>query len=329
MADQHVAISISDDRGELWSDPFEPFDPPRIDGRRGLFRAVGLTPLGTIHVLAVLCWVDHSDPYRPFYNEQTQGLLDTKIFLSRSNDCGENWSAPTRVRNPLFDVPTPITGPVLCLANGDLAVPFELNKPYDDPAPWRHAAVFLYSKDQGHTWTDHTVTAQDPENRVFYWDQRPGILADGRILNLFWTYDTRSAEYRNIHACESLDHGRTWSAPWDTGLAGQPAAPVPLRNGLLALAYVDRTRAPRILLRTSEDRGRTWPQRSEIVLHESDLPLQTALKSNMNETWAEMNRFSLGLPAATLTDEGDLLVVYYAGHEPDLTAIHWVRVAAV
>jgi hypothetical protein len=100
-----------------------------------------------------------------------------------------------------------------------------------------------------------------------------------------------------------------------------------MRSGLVALAYVDRTRAPRIMLRTSDDLGRSWPQRSEIVLHDSGLPLQMTHASNLNDTWAEMNRFSVGLPAATLTDEGDLLVVYYAGPEADQTAIHWVRVA--
>ncbi len=111
----------------------------------------------------------------------------------------------------------------------------------------------MFSKDGGKTWLEHIITSSDPENRIFYWDQRPGVLADGSILDLFWTYDNHKAKYLNIHARESRDAGRTWSQLWDTGVPGQPAPVVSLGNAQLAMVYVDRTRAPAIRCRTGCD----------------------------------------------------------------------------
>ena len=185
---QHVLVTWSDDEGKSWREPIEPFSSQSVDGKPGRLRGAALTPLGGRQVLAAVCWVDHSDPSLPFFNEQTHGLLDTRIFLARSDDGGTTWSEPKLMDTWPFRVPTPLTGPVLLLPSGDLACQFELNKHYDDTSPWHHSSVMMFSADGGHSWPEYAITSNDPENHVFYWDQRPGLLSDGRILNLFWTY---------------------------------------------------------------------------------------------------------------------------------------------
>jgi len=326
-ADQRALVTWSDDQGRTWHDPVEPFIPPMVDGQPGRFRGVALTVLGGARVLATLCWVDGSDPSRPYFNDRTEGLLDTRIFLSESSDDSQTWSVPRRVDTTPFNVPTPITGPVLVLGNGEWACQFELNKPYDDPTVWRHASVLMFSKDEGRTWPEHAVVSQDPDNRIFYWDQRPGVLPDGRILDLFWTFDRRAAVYLNIHARESSDHGRTWSPIWDTGVPGQPAPPVPLPDGRIGMVYVDRSASPVIKMRTSRDGGRTWPADTETVIYRADIGSQTSLKRTMQDVWAEMGRFSVGLPATAVLPGGDVLVVFYAGPRTDLTDVRWTRVS--
>ena len=164
------------------------------------------------------------------------------------------------------------------------------------------------------------------DTRIFYWDQRPGILADGWILDLFWTYDNQAAVYLNILARESLDHGRTWSELWDTGVPGQPALPISLPDGRIAMVYVDRTGAPVIKMRISSDLGRTWLDSTEIVLYQTSPMSQTWEKKSMQDAWAEMAKFSVGLPATALLKNGDVLVVYYAGPDTDQTDIKWVRI---
>ena len=325
---ESTLLTWSDDSGRTWREPARPWRAPHLGSRIGSDHCGYCTALGEKRVLAVVCWVDRSEPDLPFFNEDTEGLLDCKIMLSESQDDGQTWSEPGFVDPAPFYGPVPITGPMLYLANGDLCCNFELNKPYDEPAEWRHSSVLKFSGDGGKTWPEHVITSNDPRNRVFYWDQRPGVVADGRILNVFWTYNKREGVYQNIHARESTDHGRTWSQMWDTGVPGQPAAPVSLADGRIVMVHVNRTGAPAIELRTSDDMGRTWPQETKTVLYEARTGSQTQDKTTMQDAWAEMGKYSVGLPATAVTADGDVLVVYYAGAETDRTDIQWVRVTA-
>ncbi len=325
VAGQRSRLTWSDDEGKTWSKPIEPFTAITVEGRAGLFRAVGVTPMGGSRVLAVLYWVDASDPSRPFFNEQTEGLLDSRICLSQSSDGGQTWSAPERIDTTPFNIPTPITGPILRLSSGELAVQFELNKHYDDTSEWRHKSVLMFSSDGGRSWPAHTLASDDPTNRIFYWDQRPAVMPDGRILDVFWTYDRQTAVYLNIHARESRDHGRTWSAMWDTGVPGQPAAPVALSGNRIGLVYVDRTGSPVIKMRVSGDGGRTFPESTEAIVYQTDTASQTWAKKSMQDAWAEMGKFSIGLPATAVLPNGDTLVVFYAGRHTDLTDVRWAR----
>ncbi|MBN1342733.1 MAG: exo-alpha-sialidase [Phycisphaerae bacterium] len=322
---QHVLLTCSDDEGRSWSPPVSPFVPPPVEGRPGLFRAAVPTALPDGRVLLTLCWVDHSDPSLPFFNEQTEGLLDTRLFHAWSTDNGETWSEPVLMDTTPYNVPTPVTGPVLVLRNGELACQFELNKHYNDTSTWRHSSVLMFSGDGGTSWPGHVVVSNDPANRFFYWDQRPGVLADGRILDVFWTYDNQAAAYLNIHARESVDHGRTWSEMWVTNVPGQPAQPVSLADGRIAMVYVDRTGRPTIKVRASDDGGHTFPAETEVVIASADVERQTTAKQIMQDAWAEMEAFSLGLPATTPLPNGDVLVVYYAGPETDVTDVRWAR----
>lgn len=324
---QHALITWSDDQGRTWSEPIAPFVPPKVEGKPGLFRAAYLTAMGCDSVLAALCWVDHSDPSLPFFNDQTEGLLDTRIFLARSEDAGATWSEPRIVDTSPFNIPTAITGPVLRLADGRLACQFELNKHYYDTSVWRHSSVMIFSDDDAQTWGQHVITSNDPKNRIFYWDQRPSVLSDGILLDLFWTYDNQTAKYLNIHARQSLDNGRTFSEIWDTHVPSQPGPPVSTPDGEIAMVYVDRTGEPIVKVRKSADGGITWPEETEIILYQATSKSQTWRKQSMQDAWAEMGQFSVGLPATATVGNGDILVVYYAGCETDRTDIRWDRIS--
>ena len=326
LAGQRVLLTWSDNEGGEWTNPHDPFVPPRVEGKVGTLRTGYLTQLDGKSILSVLSWVDQSNPDLPFFNEETEGLLDTRICLSRSEDRGQSWSDPEFLETPPFKCPTPITGPILSLRDGVLACQFELNKGYGDPAPWLHKSILQCSQDGGRSWPEHVVVSDDPSGRLFYWDQRPGVLSDGRILDLFWTFDRESETYRKIHARESSNNGMTWSHIWDTGIPGQPASPLQLRDGRIAMVYVDRDGPPAIKVRLSEDRGHTWDDRTETVLWQSEIPLARTDRTNMNEAWSEMSKFSVGLPATAPLSNGDILVVFYAGDKTDFTSILWVRI---
>ena len=113
---------------------------------------------------------------------------------------------------------------------------------------------------------------------------------------------------------------------WDTGLPGQPAQPISLDEKRVALVYVDRTAAPIIKVRVSDDGGKTWPDSTETILYSSEGQTQTWKKTSMKDAWAEMGAFSVGSPATARLSDGSVLAVYYAGPKTDYTAIEWVRI---
>lgn len=319
-------ICWSDDEGRTWSRPRELRPTIKHEGRRGTWRTVAVTSMGGRRVLASLCWVDCTQPRDPMYNEATEGLVDMKLYTAVSRDGGESFGSPREiVAGKYRNVPTPATGPTIVLADGTWVAQFEVNKHFNDKRPWRHSSAIVRSTDQGRTWGPAIDIHSDPSRRVFCWDQRISLLGDGSLLDVFWTFDRKAEKYLNMHARQSSTGGKTWGKLWDIGVPGQPARPVELLDGRLLLVYVDRTSVPTIKARLSEDRGRTWPSSSEIDIRKPDLAPQAGRKASMQEAWAEMAKFSLGLPDATLLPDGDVIVVYYNGPETDCTSIEWAR----
>jgi hypothetical protein len=288
-----------------------------------------MAPLGGNDVAAALCWEDYSHPLIPMFNEKTEGLVDMKLYTATSRDGGETFSPPLPVDHGRYhDVPTPITGPPLVLPDGRWAAQFEVNKCYDDLRPWQHVSALAFTRDRGRTWSGTSDVHTDPQCRIVCWDQRLTVLADGSILGLFWTFDRTTECYLNIHARHSPDGGVSWGELWDTGVPGQPARAVALSNGKLLMTYVDRTAAPAIKCRTSNDGGRTWPVETELLIH-TCVPLsQTREKHSMQDAWSEMAAFSIGLPDAVALSDSDVLIVYYSGQHADLTDVRWARVNA-
>ena len=66
----------------------------------------------------------------------------------------------------------------------------------------------------------------------------------------------------------------------------------------------------------------------QTFLYLAETESQTWRKKSMQDAWAEMSKFSIGLPATTLLQNGYVLVVYYVGLETDLTDVQWVCVRA-
>lgn len=321
---QRVVLSCSDDEGKRWSEPVAPFLPTEVEGKLGSFRNAYLSSCGDNRVSISLYWIDESDFSRPWFNEKTGGLWDSRIFNALSEDGGETWSVPVIVDTTPYNVPTAVTGYLLNLPNGELACQFETYNHYDDTCPWEFRSVIMFSADGGKTFPRHTVVSA--ADRIYHWDQKLSVLPDGSVIGIFWTYDDKESEYLNIHASKSLDSGYTWSEPWDTGVPGQPGLTVSTLDGGMVIPYVDRTDAPAIKMRKSNDGGQTWPEESEIILYDSRIASQTISKDSMQGVWDELEKYSVGLPAPAILPDGGVLVVYYVGRDADQTDIRWSHI---
>lgn len=319
--DRAVTV-FSYDNGKTWSEPVELFAPPIVDGKPTTMRTLYFIEVSEGHLLAVANAVDATMEELPYYNEETEGLKDTYILVSHSADEGKTWSTMQRVQvQSFYDMPLPLTGAPFLTKDGRIGIQFEVNKPYYETKYWVHNSCAVYSDDGGYTWGNEVIITNNPD--IYYWDQRLATLDDGRIADIFWTFDRRKGDYINIHYCESMDGGRSFGPLTDTGLSGQPGNIVSGKDGSLVTIYINRDAAPIIKLAQSFD-GKTWQD----VLTVFDYGINMKMKQNagMNDVWAEMGAFNTGHPFLMRLQNGDLLTYFYSGPSTHRTDFHCVRI---
>lgn len=327
-ADESIRIMHSEDEGASWSAVFEGFDDIP-SGSCGRIRSVGLTEIQPGRLIGAFLWIDRSDPTLPLASPETQGILPSKIYVAESADAGRSWTHPREV--PLSPHKgNALTGDILRLQDGTLALPYEAWKEYDDPSPGQHHAALRFSFDGGRTWPELGIVAYDPQARVFYWDQRLCVHSeDDRLVAMFWTYDREAQQDLPIHIAWGTPDGRQWTEPVSTGIAGQISGPLVLSGERLFAAYVHRHDPPSLRAILSDDLGRTWDAAEELVFYEK---VRGGRESGMGgkrdfaDYWADMSIWTFGHPAAVRLPDGDVLVGYYAGDETAMS-MHWVRIA--
>ena len=128
--DSRVRVMRSRDEGATWEQLHAGLTAT-IDGVDGNLYSGHFTELAPDRLLGAFCWVDRTDPTRSFVNPDTTGLAPTRNLIAESSDGGEHWS-PFREIDLRPDPGCTVTGPILRLATGELAFPYESWKEYDD-----------------------------------------------------------------------------------------------------------------------------------------------------------------------------------------------------
>lgn len=322
-ADETIELVRSNDDGVSWSAPWQPFGATSVQGKLGSLKLCYLTERAPGRLLAAAMWIDRTTyPGQPLFNAETEGCLPMEILLAESSDAGQSWSSWRHIPMPGEIGPASLTNPILKLADGSLAMSIETNKHYLDRTQWYQKVVFFHSTDQGQSWGAPVIAGQDPTGRIFNWDLRCCVAPDGRVATFAWTYDTHTARYLNIHRRISQEHGHSWSAPVDLGIADQAGPPALLTDGRVLLAWVDRFGSHSIRARVAAAVDAPFDPASEVVIYAHG----SAAKQDdtTGDLLAEMGLWSFGLPSATALPDGEVLVVYYAGDKTALN-IHWAR----
>ncbi len=324
---ENILIRRSRDLGGTWETVFQAL-PSDSNGVHGAYRYGGISLSPSGRLMGAFCWFDRSDPSRPLASPDTQGTLPSKVFLLESDDEGATWVDRREVdTTPLTGIAS--TGAPMWLRTGELAIPYEAWKSYDDTSRGFHHAVLRLSSDNGHTFNETSIVAHDPTGNVFYWDQRVAMdPKSGELIALFWTHDRIRQQDVNIHIAWGSADGRTWTQPCDTGVAGQIANPLVLPDGRLLAVYVHRHAPPSLRAIVSRDRGRTWDKDNEFIFYESQSGAESGMAGarDFGDYWNDMFVWSFGHPEARLLANGEVLIAHYGG-APTALSMHWVRVS--
>ncbi len=287
--------------------------PFAID-QSGELRVATLSDIGGGQIALLLTWLDHPDDVSPLLNATTEGLLPIHIGWMTSADNGEHW---TELR-PMDVAAQPAgNGPLRRLPNGDLLVAFETYKHYDDPSPWSANAGIAWSSDAGRTWQTQIIAA-DPAHRYSYFDQHVHVLADGSLLDVLWVDDRQKPGASAVHWLRSTDNGRSWSPPAPTGLEGQYATLIELRDGRVLLFYVVRHGDSAIKIAVDyREVGVLYSQTANDLARVKNQGFTAHLQN--------MAQWTFGWPAAVELRDGSVLAAYYAG-EGDRSSVYLARI---
>lgn len=323
IADETIEIYRSADGGHNWSKGKKLFADKYVNGLKGSLMICYLTEIKPGHLIAACMWVDRETyPEKPLFNTETEGCLNMVILLSDSFDGGKTWTPLCEISLPDDIGPPSLTGPILKLEDGSLAMTIETNKYYLDETKWYQRVVLFHSIDKGKTWKEPITVNEDKSGKMFYWDMRAGVDPVGRIVAFSWIYNSETNKYNNILRSISLDNGKTWSQNEDMGFADQPSHPAILPNGQVVLAWVDRFGSHSIRARVAPSIDQNFDEQSELILHTQEVKATTT--ENTGDLLGDMRLWSFGLPFAEVLPDGDVMVMYYVGTEKTLD-IHWVK----
>jgi hypothetical protein len=245
-----------------------------------------------------------------------------------SLDDGRTWTNRRELDTKPFEgVAT--TGAILKLAEGVMALPCEAWKSYYDTSYGKHHALLWTSRDGGQSFTSAVVSAHDPTANLFFWDQRLAVDPEtGRLIALFWTHDRAAQQDVNVHVAWGSPTGEDWTAPVDTGFAGQIASPLALSGGRVLAVYVHRHHPPTLRAVLSKDFGKTWDVDHELIFYESGAGSESGIggRREFGDYWADMNLWSFGHPEAALLSNGEVFVAFYGG-DAQAMSMRWARIA--
>lgn len=268
-----IEILRSTDGAHSWTNEGSIHGRAPKDGSSYRAPLISETPSGGLVLIAGRFHLENDEMYNP----ATEGLKPIEMLLYRSDDRGVSWRGPEIVPAPL-----PKDRYVCCIAGQLLQIsptrwmyPFETWKPdgYEGPVDQKAGAVF--SSDEGRTWSEMRIMADDQEGPKTFCDPMNAALPDGRLYTMLWTrtWGTVDDGDLNVHFVISDDEGRTWSKPEPTNIRGQLCGPIPLADGRVAAIYNHREEPEGVRVAISED------------LREFDLDGEVTIFDALGETY--------------------------------------------
>ena len=308
-------LSRSVDSGATWESPrtFLPDCPTRRANTVARIRAI---QDGTVVALGGYLYRDDDD--RGVVNPENLGYTSMELFVSRSGDGGQTWETPAVIAPPLEGPSWEICHSVVELNDGRWLAPMSTWKGWEGEAPNGMKAVALVSHDRGRTWPDYITVMDDYVNGLCHFEQSLVELPDGRLLAVAWALHVESGETRSTPYAISQD-GRTFRSPRPTGLRGQTAKIIALRDGRILCVY-RRHDKPGLWAALARIEGDDWVNLAEAPLWEG----ATSGMSGAAKPGEEITELRFGFPNLTLLPDGKVFVAFWC-QEDCIGNIRWLR----
>jgi len=333
--DGRVLLRASHDGGATWQPVADEVAAPFADlAGPGLNHAgvhLGASPDGTTVLMA--CRFFMVEPGDAEWDDDAAGVVGADCLAARAAPDG-GWEPAAAYdfarHGDEWAIPC---GPPLALGDGRWIFPMERHaRAYVPEWLRRYHAFAVFSDDDGRTWSDPTPTLNDPDERLAYYDQRMVALPGGSVLTMAWVHDVVDDVTCTARAGVSEDGGRTWGAPFDTGILGGPINPVRLADGRILAAYARRTAPRGIRVALSEDDGRTWATDDELVLWDEATRHATGARASSRDVpdadvplWGTMWGWTFGGPTPVQLPDGTVAVTFFATGVDGIPAIRCVQ----
>ena len=272
-----------------------------------------------------------------------------------SEDGGKTWSESAVIVDSEWDDRNAGVG---VMADGTVVMAYAEASTYSEDGKWdrsqgKYALYYVYSTDDGRTWTDKIPLCPDifhsgsPYGRII-------TLRDGTALMQIYASDkglltlVDTPSRCNAVVVRSTDNGRTWGDPSLVAKGyNEISIEEVVEDGHLVAAM--RSERGDIAVCGSSDAGRTWSAPKTVTkpsLHPADLGLlksgallmvygcrlepkgvQAILSDDGGKTWSFDRRVFLGwkalnsdcgYPSAVQLDDGTIVMLYYAVGTTDL-----------
>ena len=298
-------ISMSYDGGKSFGDPllaFDKSDETIVATDNG---KPTLLPDGRIAIFGYMFYRENPD--LPIGNPETGGLLYDDVYISFSEDGGKTFGKRNVVKTS-FGNSIEASAPLTVLKDGSLASPITCFPEWDGSLKHRNCGRLLRSYDGGVTFEDTVVCTAFPSDNVTCYEQRMCETEGGIIAVISWNENISTGERMNNHITLSLDNGKSFSAPIDTGIHGQASSIISLEdNKVMTIHAVRRdTDDPGIYCAIADLTGGKWNMLSLEKIWSPDVPVSK--RANMAEIFSYLK---FGQPSGVITEDNKLIVTHW------------------
>lgn len=311
--DYRTYLSRSTDGGLTWSSPVRMLedwteDLPTHGIRIGMVGEGSLVGLGSL---------THRKPDEGRSNPETFGRRPNAMFITRSPDRGQTWSAAEMIEMPL-EGPYELCHRIIELQDGRWFAPMSNWKNWDGQAPNGIKAFAIVSHDQGRTWPTCVDMIDQWYRRAFSFECSVVQLHDGRLLGVAWALNDETGRSEPTPFVISED-GNTFSRPRLNGMRGQTTKMIVLEDGRILCVY-RREDEPGLWANLVRLDGDRWINLEQVPVWQGAPSGMTGRGLNDQE----LGDLKFGFPNMTLLPDNMVFVVFWC-YEDGIHNIRWFR----